>query len=85
MIALPWFLLALGIFLVLLSFFLYKLSPPSRRKPRRIKAKLRDEEIAKRLLEEQEEPVTFAALVLYAGFACIAVSVVWRFVLRFFF
>jgi hypothetical protein len=80
MIGLPWFLLAIGIVLLLIGSILAVLSAASRRKPH-ISPKMRNKDIARHL--QNEERVTVPALIFYAGLACIAVSLGWRFMLRF--
>jgi hypothetical protein len=81
MIGLPWFLLAIGIVLVLVGSILSVLSAASRRKPPPITHKMRNKDIARQL--QDEERVPWPAWIIYAGLACIAVSIGWRAVLRF--
>jgi hypothetical protein len=80
MIGLPWFLLAIGIVLLLVGAMLAVLRDASRRKPL-INPKMRNKDIARHLRNEQR--VSVPALIFYAGLACIAVSLGWRFMLGF--
>jgi hypothetical protein len=61
MIGLPWFLLAIGIVLVLVGSMLAVLSAASRRKPPPINPKMRNKDIARHL--RNEERVTAPALI----------------------
>jgi len=70
---LPWFLLAVGILLVVVGSIL---PGPSDRRRRAIDPDMRDADIAREL--ERGERMTAANFVILAGLACIAVSVCWR-------
>lgn len=74
MISLPWYLLAVGIGLILLGFVLAGL--PSDRGGRPIHAKMRDRDIIRELERDRRMPVS--SLIILAGFGCVLVSVVWR-------
>jgi hypothetical protein len=76
MIAFPWFLLAVGIILVIVGFFVLVLSAASRPKRPAIDHRMRDDEIVRHLREEQR--ITFPGWVILAGMGCVLVSVVWR-------
>jgi hypothetical protein len=80
MIAIPWFLLALGIILVIVGFLLAGLSAASPKRPRRITEKMRDKEIIQHLRDEQR--ISMPAVVIGVGMGCILVSFGWRLVRR---
>jgi hypothetical protein len=84
MIGIPWFLGALGIFLVLIGFILAGLSPGSRSAPPRIDSKMRDEDIARHLRDEERIRITFPILVIFAGLVCVVLGFIGRVVVRFF-
>lgn len=79
MIALPWYLLAVGILLVVVGCIWANVSPPPKAKP--ISHKMRDAEIVQAL--KQNERLPAASLVIILGFVVILISLVWRFALRF--
>lgn len=75
----PWFLLAGGIGLVLLGYFVASLG--SRGSGRDyIHPKMSDKEIARRMNDNQGSPI--AGIIVLLGFVAIFVSIVWR-LLRF--
>jgi hypothetical protein len=80
MSAAPWYLLAGGIGLVIVGYFLGAFG--SRGSGRRfIDPKMSDQEIARQVNEGEALPV--GSLVILVGFLAILVSVVWR-IVRFF-
>jgi hypothetical protein len=79
MSAAPWYLLAVGIVLVIVGYFLGAFGRGSG--PRFIDPKMSDEEIARQVKEGEALPV--GSLVILVGFLAILVSVVWR-IVRFF-
>jgi hypothetical protein len=79
MIALPWFLLAIGIVLFVVGALLAGLPSFPRSRPRRISSRMRDEDIVKSLRDEK--PITLAGVMMFMGLACAAVSILWRIVL----
>jgi hypothetical protein len=79
MIALPWYLLAASLLLVVIGFIWANVAAPPRRKP--ISHKMSDAEIARSL--SQEERMSSASIVILLGFVGIGISLVWRLVLRF--
>lgn len=76
MVAFPWYLLALGILLVVVGFLLAALSNWSRSQQRPIDIRMRDDEIIHRLHDRQW--ASFPNLIIFIGLVCILVSVVWR-------
>ena len=78
MVSLPWYLLAVGIVLVLIGFLLACLPGQDARggSRRALHARMRDKDIVRELKREQRVPV--ASLVILAGFVCILVSIGWR-------
>jgi hypothetical protein len=77
MAAAPWYLLAGGIVLVILGYFIAGFG---RRRSDRvfITAKMSDEEVERQLNKESGSPI--AGLVMGAGFLIILISIVWRIV-----
>ena len=82
MVAAPYFLLALGIVLVVLGAIQGNLPGRPERRRRPLGPRMRDAEIARRLNES--EPMSAADFVVLAGLACVAVSVLWRLLRPFF-
>lgn len=78
MIAAPWYLLAGGIVLVIIAFFMAGLSGASRNNPPEIHADMSDEDIARNV--KKSGSLTSVHLVLFLGVILIAVSLVWRIV-----
>jgi len=76
MAAAPWYLLAGGILLVIVGYFIASLGRGSGRVF--ITHKMSDEEVERRLSHERGNPV--AGLVILAGFAVILASLIWRLV-----
>jgi hypothetical protein len=74
-ISLPWYLLAVGIGLILLGFVLAGL--PSDRGGRPIHAKMRDKDIIRELDRAGRTPL-LPSLIIFAGLGCVLVSIVWR-------
>jgi hypothetical protein len=74
--ALPWYLLALGIVVLIIGFLLAGLARPSRRDLRMIDPDMDDEDIARSLEADQRMPL--ASVVMLAGFLCILLSIGWR-------
>lgn len=81
MIALPWYLMAIGIVLILIGGFAGALSGAGDSPKTVIHERLSDEEIVNRLNEQP--PLSLSSLMMGAGFLCLIVSFVWRVVLRF--
>ena len=79
MSALPWYLLAFGIFLVIVGFIIAGMGrPPSQGL---LHPSMRDEDIARQLQREQRGGI--APLLVLGGCVCILVSIIWRIVLFF--
>ena len=76
MIAAPWYLLAAGIALLILGLFISALSKPAR--PPLIDRRMRDEDIARALQQEEGGGSVFGGLLVILGIVCISVSIVWR-------
>ncbi len=76
MIGIPWFLAAAGIVLVVVGFLLAMLLAATRPKPPPISPKMRDDEIAKHL--DDEERISFPGLVIYLGLLCLLAGAVLR-------
>ncbi len=75
MAAAPWYLLAGGIVLVILGFFLASLGSRGRGY---IDPRMSDKEIARQMEKGQGSPV--GGLVIAAGFLVILASIIWRIV-----
>lgn len=73
MTAVPWYLLAAGIVLVIIGILMAWMSRPSG--PRVIDHRMRDEDIARSL---QDERGIVPSIVMIVGFVLILVSIVWR-------
>ena len=76
MVALPWYLLAAGIALVVFGALLSGLGRPGGSGRRRLGPAMRDDEIIRELGQRQR--VTLPNLMVLAGILCILVSVAWR-------
>jgi uncharacterized membrane protein len=74
MIAAPWYLLSLGIVILLAGFFLSALARLPRQMP--IDPKMSDKEIAENL--QTREHGSWANLVVLAGLLLIGISLLWR-------
>ena len=74
MAAAPWYLLAGGIVLVIVGYFIGGLSPRSGRVF--ITHKMSDEEVERQLNQTRGSPV--AGLMMLAGFLIILTSIIWR-------
>ena len=74
MIAVPWYLLSLGIVVLLAGIFLSALAPPPRQNA--IDPRMTDEEIAKTL--RGRERGSWGGLVVFAGLLLIMISLAWR-------
>ena len=81
MLALPWYLLAAGIGLVILGALVAQANPEMPSKRKRMSEKMSDDEIARSL--NQRGPISVAAVLILLGLGCVLVSIVWRLV-RFF-
>ena len=79
MIAFRWVLFSAGILLILIGYLLAGvMKPPDSRKPF-IDPRMRDDEIIRNLKRGQR--IFIPNLVVFLGFACILVSVIWRLIL----
>jgi hypothetical protein len=76
MIAVPYYLLAGGIGLVIVGFFMAAASRVSHPPRKPISSKLRDAEIIQHLRNENR--IRLHSVVFFAGLLCILVSIVWR-------
>ena len=72
----PWYLLAIGIGIVVVGSLLASLSGPPDRGQRAINPRMRDNEIIRDLKRGQR--VTLPNLVILVGLMCILVSICWR-------
>jgi hypothetical protein len=81
MIAAPWYLLALGIVLVIIGLISGVLFGARGSSRTAIDPRMSDADIARRL--KRRSSVSFSGLVVYAGLFCLLVSLAWR-LLRFF-
>ena len=81
MIAAPWYLLSLGIVLVIIGLISGVLSGARGSSRTAIDPRTSDAEIASRL--KRGSSLSFSGLVVYAGLFCLLVSLAWR-LLRFF-
>jgi hypothetical protein len=79
MIAFPWYLLAFGIFVVIVGSFFAGVAKPPGSGRRAINPKMRDDEIIRSLKRGQR--VSLPNLVILFGLLCVMVSVIWRIVL----
>ncbi len=77
-ISVPWYLLAGGIGLVILGYFVESLSGPSRSKPRVIHEKMRDKDIARAL--NQQDAMSPGSMIALLGYVLVGISIVWRLV-----
>ncbi len=76
MIAAPWYLLAGGIGLVILGYFVAGLSGSSGRGPRPITPRMRDQDIINSLNEQDALPP--GAILSFLGYLLVFVSILWR-------
>lgn len=77
MIAAPWYLLSIGIFVLLVGFFLAAIRKPPGGGQRMIDGNMSDDEILENLQDRRGgDPVS--ALVILAGGLMILVSIIWR-------
>ena len=81
MIAAPWYLLSLGIALVILGAISGAVFGAGGSSRAAIDPRMSGAEIARRL--KRQSSLTFSGLIVYVGFFCLLVSVGWR-LLRFF-
>ena len=81
MIAAPWYLLALGIVLVIIGLISGVLFDARGSSRRAIDPRMSDAEIARRL--KRRSSLSLSGLVVYAGLFCLLVSLAWR-LLRYF-
>jgi hypothetical protein len=81
MSGLPWYLLAVGIFLVIVGALLAGLGNPRGSGRRAIDPRMRDEEILERL--QRGQGISLPGLVVLIGLVCVAVSIVLRIILIF--
>ncbi len=72
----PWYLLAAGIFLVILGYFIARLG--SRRSRIYISPKMSDKEIERLMSEARGSPL--AGILVSLGFLIVLISIVWRLV-----
>jgi hypothetical protein len=78
MIAAPWYLLSIGIVLILVGSISGALFGAGRSSGPGIDPRMSDAEIARRL--RRQSSLTFPGLIVYAGLLCLVVSVGWRLV-----
>lgn len=76
MIALPWYLLAGGIILVILGSLLTVLSSSRESKGKEIDPDMDDDEIAQQL--NRQQPISFPAILILIGLLLVLVSIAWR-------
>ena len=76
MIATPWYLMAVGVGLVIVGFLAAGFRQVLGSGPPAIDRRMRDGQIAKILRDRQR--AGFPVLIVYAGLACVFASVVWR-------
>lgn len=76
MIATPWYLMAVGVGLVIIGLLAAGFRQVLRSGPSAIDPRMRDDQIAKILRDRQR--AGFPVLIVYAGVACVFASVVWR-------
>ncbi len=76
MAAYPWYLLAVGLVIVVIGALLAALGGLLRPQPPLINRKMKDREIIENLKREQRVPL--AGLVILIGVLCVAASLVWR-------
>jgi hypothetical protein len=76
MVAYPWYLLAIGLIIVVVGSLFAGLSSSSRSRQRGIDPRMRDDEIVRHLQSEQR--ISLPNLVVLVGLACIMVSIIWR-------
>ncbi|WP_166823514.1 hypothetical protein [Thalassoroseus pseudoceratinae] len=78
MISAPWYLLAGGIVLVIIAYFLAGFSGAAEKRGPMIDERMSDKDIAQSL--QDSESLSPASIVMLLGFVLIAISVIWRFV-----
>lgn len=81
MIAAPWYLLAVGIVLVIVGAISSVVSGAGRSSGNRIDPRMSDAEIARRL--ERRSSLGCSGLILSLGLLCVLISVGWRLLRRF--
>jgi hypothetical protein len=74
---LPWFLLAFGVLLVVVGFIVVALPKSPSQGGRAIDSDMDDDDIVREL--KRAERIPLPSLIILAGFACILISVCWRF------
>lgn len=79
MVAAPWYLLAAGIGLVIVGYFLSIVMRPSDSSGQGIDEEMDDDAIAEQL--QRGNRWSFAGVVILLGMGCALVSIVWRLVL----
>lgn len=81
MIAYPWYLLAVGIIILVVGSLFAAVSGLSTPRQRSLDPRMRDDEIVRHLRDGQR--IGLPGLVILVGVACIAASIIWRLALRF--
>ncbi|WP_165073213.1 hypothetical protein [Paludisphaera rhizosphaerae] len=76
MIAVPWYLFAVGLLLLILGAISGAIFGSNRSSAKWIDPRMSDREIKKRL--EEQSSVGFSGFLVYLGLACLLVSAVWR-------
>lgn len=76
MIAIPWYLMSLGILILLAGLFLAVLGKSSSDAPRIIDPRMNDDQILRQLKRKEGSPVP--GIVILVGGAMILVSLIWR-------
>ena len=79
MIAFPWYLLAIGIVIVIIGSILAVIMGPRRSGRGFVDPRMSDDDIARDL--ERAQGSWFPNLMIRIGFLCIVISLVWRMVL----
>ena len=82
MIAYPWYLLALGIIVLIVGLLMAQVWTPRQSELREIDSDMRDDEIVENL--NSRNPISIPGIVIFVGMMCIFASIVWRVGRRFF-
>jgi hypothetical protein len=74
---LPWYLLAFGVVLVIVGFILASLPRSPSQDRRALDSDMDDDDIVRELKRAERIPIP--SLIILAGFACVLISICWRF------